>query len=239
MKTSAKDFFNRESSRYREFVRGRDFVPFLIEKLTPFLKGKILDVGSGCIREFNRGDSNLYVALDLSVDMLSALDRGESTPAVCGDAARLPFQDRSFDVIIYRSVLHHLNPEGRLLREMGETVVGALQEAKRVSGPDGRIFVVEPCLSPVVESLERWFSFVIRTVMNLAGLPCVFLFSVRRLSCFLEKGGWSDLKLTRIARTGKRWDWITPILGLPFLKIPRWLSPSHVCFLEGGRRDGV
>lgn len=238
MKESPKDFFDRESTRYDKFVKKRDFVLSLTEKVTPLLKGKILDAGSGCINDFKKGDFALYIPLDLSLGMLSRLDQDGKMRAVCGDATCLPFQNDSFNVIIYRSLLHHLNPEGKPLREMGEVVRRTLSEAKRVLGHDGKIIIIEPCLSLFFEGVERWFALAIRFGMKLAGLPYVFLFSRQRLSLFLQRAGWDDVKLTKITGTGKRWEWIVPIWGLPFFKIPRWLAPSQVYLVEGGRRYG-
>ncbi|OGP92877.1 MAG: hypothetical protein A2156_09960 [Deltaproteobacteria bacterium RBG_16_48_10] len=235
MKESAKDFFNRESNRYGDFVKGRDFVPSLIEKVAPLLKGKVLDVGSGCIADFKEGGFDFYIAMDLSLGMLTGLDRMGQIKAVCGDAIRLPFQDGSFDAVIYRAVLHHLNPEGRAPPEMEETVKGALLEAKRVLSPHGKIIVIEPCLPPLWEGIEQWLAFTICFVMRLVGLPYVFLFSINKLSLLLQKGGWDDLRLTQIKGAGKGWDWITPILGLPFIKIPRWISPSKIYLFQGRR----
>jgi SAM-dependent methyltransferase len=239
MKGTARDFFERESNRYDDFVKERDFVPSLVKKVTPLLRGKVLDVGSGCITDFKDAAFDLYLAFDLSMGMLSGLDRDGKMKAVCGDAIDLPFRDGSFDVIIYRAVLHHLNPEGKGIREMEEIIARVCREAKRVLSGDGKIVVVEPCLPAILEEVEQRLAFVIRLGLRLAGLPYVFLFSIKKLSLLLQNGGWNDLKLAQIGGAGKRWDWITPILGVPSLKIPRWLSPSQVYLIEGGEKDGI
>ena len=233
MKRSAKDFFNHESTRYDDFVKGRDFVFPLQEKVNPLLKGRVLDVGSGGITDFRGGMFHLYIALDLSLGMLSGLQQDQRIKAVCADAIRLPFRSGSFDVVIYRAVLHHLNPEGEGLQEMENILGRVLLEARRVLGRDGKIVVIEPCLSVFFERVERWLASFIRLGTRLAGLPYVFLFSTGRLSLLLKAGGWTDLELMPIAGSGQAWDWITPVLGLPFLKIPRWLVPSQIYFIVG------
>ncbi len=60
---------------------------------------------------------------------------------VRSDVKSIPFQDRSFDHIIYIATIHHLK-EGR---------VESLEEAKRVLKPDGEILV-----SCWARELERW-----------------------------------------------------------------------------------
>jgi SAM-dependent methyltransferase len=59
---------------------------------------------------------------------------------VCGDAAALPFPDRSFDAVLVRDLLHHLPRRDR-----------ALSEAHRVLKPGGRLTLIEPnARSPLV-----------------------------------------------------------------------------------------
>jgi hypothetical protein len=81
--------------------------------------------------------------------------------------------------------------------------------------------------------MEVFFSPLIQWVMKWLGLPYVFLFSIRKLSFLLHQGGWSHLKPIHIKGTGKKGDWIAPIVGLPSLKIPRGLSPSKIYIIEG------
>lgn len=236
MKESAKDFFDRESKRYQQFVKGRDFVCSLRERVNPLLNGRILDVGSGCITDFTGGSFTLYVGMDISLGMLLGLPRRGKLGAVCGDANALPFREGAFDVLIYRAVLHHLNPDGISGDETERVMERVLSEAGRVVSNGGKVIVIEPCLPPLLEGVEKWVAPITQFVMKVLGLPYVFIFSIRRLSSFLQKGGWNILSLTQIKGTGKRWDWIIPILGLPFIKIPRWLSPSKIYVIEGGKR---
>lgn len=236
MKGSAKDFFDRESRRYDEFARKRDFVLALREKVNPLLRGRILDIGSGCISDFKDGAFDLYIAMDLSLGMLLGLSKEGKMRAICADANALPFREGSFDTVIFRAVLHHLNPAGMPAGAMEQIMDRVLSEARRLIRQDGKIVVIEPCLPSLLERFEGWFAFAARSVMKMAGLPYVFIFSTPRLSSFLAKAGWEILRLTEVKGMGKRWDWIIPVLGLPFLKIPRWLSPSRVYLIEGKKR---
>jgi SAM-dependent methyltransferase len=235
MNESAKDFFDQESNRYDAFVKGRDFVPVLKEKVNPVLRGRVLDVGSGCINDFKEGSFDSYIAMDLSFGMVSGIEQGGRVRAVCGDATALPFQDNTFDIILYRAVLHHLNPEGNKPRRMEEILKNVLAEARRLLAKDGRILVIEPCLPRLLEGFERVFSSAIRCVMRVFGLPYVFLFSRRGLERLLRTGEWSTLEVDLVQGTGKKWGWIAPILGLPFIKIPRWASPSRIYLFQGRR----
>jgi SAM-dependent methyltransferase len=235
MKGSSQEFFDRESSRYEQFVKQRDFVLFLQGKVNPLLKGSVLDVGSGCVFDFDKRGFDLYVGLDLSLGMLLGLEREGKVKAICGDANHLPFQEGSFDTVIYRAVLHHLNPEGKALREMKEVVKRAFLEVDRILRRDGQILVIEPCLPAWLEIVEWILTPLIRWSMRRLGLPYVFLFSKKRLSDLLRKGGWPFVEIEPVRGGGRDWEWIMPVLGLPFIKIPRWAYPSTVHLFQGRR----
>ena len=236
MKETAKDFFDRESSRYKEFILTRDFVSSLRGMIIPLLRGSVLDIGSGCVADFQDGPFDLYIAMDISLGMLMGLSEKGKARAVCGDATALPFGEGSFDVLIFRAVLHHLSPNGMPERGMNERMRQVFSEAKKLLRPDGRVLVVEPCLPLLLEGLEEMFSPLIRWIMRLLGLPYVFIFSSRRLSSLLREERWDSVQVRPVQGAGKKWDWIIPILGLPFLKIPRWLSPSKVYLIEAVKR---
>jgi SAM-dependent methyltransferase len=76
----------------------------------------------------------LVVGLDLFPRKL-AFARAQFPPGrfVCGDAGTLPFADATFDLVLCRDLLHHLEDREPALRELA-----------RVLRPGGRLFLVEP-----------------------------------------------------------------------------------------------
>ncbi|MGH9467896.1 MAG: methyltransferase domain-containing protein [Terriglobales bacterium] len=79
----------------------------------------VLDVGAG------RGEVAAYVGASLGARRIVALDRrtshmGASGSRVAGDALRLPFADRSFEVVMCNLFLHHFHgaAAGQVLGEM-------------------------------------------------------------------------------------------------------------------------
>lgn len=68
-----------------------------------------------------------------------------------GDAHRLPWPDQSFDVIVGRAILHHLD------------LPLATRELVRVLRPGGQLFFVEPLDHNPLASLFRWFTPAART----------------------------------------------------------------------------
>jgi ubiquinone/menaquinone biosynthesis C-methylase UbiE len=107
--------------------------------------GRVLDVGTGTGRmmEIFAKDADRFVALDNSVEMLrlaraklAGLSGSASiqarTEIVLGDFNILPFEDGSFDTILFHQVLHY-----------APTPDHAIAEAARVLAPSGRMAVVD------------------------------------------------------------------------------------------------
>lgn len=86
---------------------------------------RVIDIGagSGAASRAVVAGGGRPVAVDLSLDMLSHRP-GACTPAVLGDARRLPFADGGFDVAVAAFVLSHVPDPVRVLAEAGRVVRG-------------------------------------------------------------------------------------------------------------------
>ena len=77
--------------------------------------------------------------VDLNPDMIALLrESGELDDGIEGRAGELPFEPRSFDVVLYRLVLHHVVYQGPL--------APVFEEAARLLRPGGALVAVEPGL---------------------------------------------------------------------------------------------
>lgn len=93
------------------------------------------------------GASHVY-GLDLS-DKAIALARQKNLQHATfevGDAHRLPWPDHSFDVVVGRAILHHLD------------LPVATRELVRVLRPGGSLFFVEPLYHNPLAALFRWLT---------------------------------------------------------------------------------
>jgi len=98
---------------------------------------RLLDIGCGT------GSSRMiyaragrYVGIDHSFAAVQLARSGHRADRwLGGDALQLPFADRSFDVVAFSSVLHHIPDRTR-----------ALSEAFRVLRPGGSVFAFDPNL---------------------------------------------------------------------------------------------
>ena len=106
---------------------------------------KVLDIGCGTGTNLaTLRDYGTVYGMDVSLRALSYChDRG--IERICrGDAAHLPFQDNSFDVVIGVDVLEHIEDDG-----------GALREIHRVCKPGALLIAVVPAFSVAMEPKGR------------------------------------------------------------------------------------
>lgn len=108
----------------------------------------VLDVGcgTGSSAQLYRARARAYVGIDLSLGALAAARRlVPATRWVAADATVLPWRDRSFDLVAFSSVLHHIP----------DSMVPALREALRVLRPGGFVFAFDPSLLHPAMALLR------------------------------------------------------------------------------------
>lgn len=120
---------------------------------------RILEVGAGtgAFSLLLIPDGYLYMAVDISRDMLAQMHeklRGEHYRSILqvGDAAALPFVDRSFDVVLAAKCLRHISQWQ-----------AALAEAKRVLNPGGLFIHIEefwPVRPVAAEVRPKWEAIV-------------------------------------------------------------------------------
>lgn len=138
-------FANDPRSRARKFylALGNWYADYHFLVSEWVLDGRCLELGAGLESVALRdGFSGSLCSIDISeaaVDKLAALNLGSNIKFEVADAHALPMDDESFDLIIGRGILHHLE------------LPAALQEIKRVMKPSGAIIFGEPLAgNPVI-----------------------------------------------------------------------------------------
>jgi SAM-dependent methyltransferase len=137
----------------------RYWAPVLVQCSAPLVRklperpASVLDLGCGTgalmpALEDLLAENGIIVGGDLTPEMLAAAlstSRGSFEP-VRMDAARLPFRDQSFDLIVCTFVLHHVREQHRALAEAyrtlrsGGTLGVSLWDAKDPGGPAFDLF---------------------------------------------------------------------------------------------------
>jgi SAM-dependent methyltransferase len=122
----------------------------LLDRRLPLSGGDVLAVGCGWHpgRHLFPKPAFRMTGVDLDGAMISSLlESGELDDGMAGRAGELPYEQGSFDVVLYRLVLHHAVYQGPL--------APLFAEAARMLRPGGALVAVEPGLwHPVGAGLE-------------------------------------------------------------------------------------
>ncbi|UCE41523.1 MAG: methyltransferase domain-containing protein [Candidatus Aminicenantes bacterium] len=132
-------------------------------KMLPPEEGmQILDVGCGTgihLQLYQRAGC-IISGIDLSPSMLLvARNRlGDSANLCLGDASKMPYQDKRFDLIIMSTVLHEMPPGVR---------DAVIDESKRTCKQDGRILLIDFHPGPI-QPLKGWINKTIILMAEIA-----------------------------------------------------------------------
>jgi len=146
----ARRFWNRLENPYLRSKEGR--LAWLIAGKMPEGGENLLEIGCGEGSNFCYLQKHLpfvtFTGLDFSFEKVRFLSRFlNSVRAVGGDAARLPFADQQFDLIICRDLLHHIP----FAKEQ------VMSEALRVLKSQGLIVIFESNGQKILSRLFRFF----------------------------------------------------------------------------------
>jgi SAM-dependent methyltransferase len=125
-------------AQYRQMER-RERI--LIDRYLGLAGGDVLSVGCGWHPGRNLFPAPAFRLVGVDADaakVQGVVESGEADEARVGQAGRLELPDRSFDVVLYRLVLHHLVFQGPL--------APCFSEARRFLRPGGALVAIEPGL---------------------------------------------------------------------------------------------
>jgi ubiquinone/menaquinone biosynthesis C-methylase UbiE len=201
----------------------------------PRMGEKVLDLGNGGVREFFSERTSLYIGVDFSLEMLKK-GGDTSIQKICGEATALPFKKEVFDTIFHRSLLHHLAEKD--MEMTMKRVKTVLRYESACLKKEGNVIIIEPCFPTFLERIEEFLYRFLRAFFFLTKQSNVFLFSEGTLTKMLLENGYQEIKIWKGDDHGKKsWEFISLMIGLPFLKIPRWLNPVRRVILEGKERS--
>ena len=180
-----KDFWDKNAGRYDRFMR-KDAAAYerLYELLCPVVRHKTvleLATGTGLIAKNIVNAAAHIEATDASAEMIAEAKRDTRSAKLhfsVQDMFRLPYADKSFDVVIVSNALHIVpQPEK------------ALQEIKRVL-KDGGVLI-----APTFTHAGNSFSGKVKAFfMKLAGFPLHSKWTSEEYLRFLSQNGWTVRK---------------------------------------------
>ncbi len=180
-----RDPYRKVAGRYDRIFEGMNKGLRLvgIRTFRPSKGMNILDVGCGTgsqLKLYQRYQCNLY-GLDSSPSMLEIARTclGETARLDLGDAARMPYENGMFDLVISMLTLHEMAPQVRH---------AALAEIKRVLRSESHLLLIDYHPGPY-QPLQGWISKSIITVSELAAGRQHF----RNYRDFMKSGGLEPL----------------------------------------------
>ena len=180
-----KNFWDRNAGRYERFMRkDREVYEKMYELIRPVVKDKTvleLATGTGLIARHIIKAAAHIEATDASVEMIAEAKRDNQSAKLhfsVQDMFRLPYADKSFDVVIVSNALHIVpQPEK------------ALAEIHRVLKDDGVL------IAPTFTHAGNSFSGKVRAFfMKLAGFPLHSKWTSEEYLRFLRQNGWAVRK---------------------------------------------
>ena len=180
-----KNFWDKNAGRYDRFMRKeRAAYDEMYALIRPLVRHKTvleLATGTGLIAKNIVNAAAHIEATDASPEMIAEAKRDNRSAKLhfsVQDMFRLPYADKSFDVVIVSNALHIVpQPEK------------ALQEIKRVLKDDGTL------IAPTFTHAGNSFSGKVRAFfMKLAGFPLHSRWTSEEYLRFLRQNGWTVRK---------------------------------------------
>ena len=180
-----KNVWDRNAGRYDRFMRkDREVYEKMYELIRPVVKDKTvleLATGTGLIARHIIKAAAHIEATDASVEMIAEAKRDNQSAKLhfsVQDMFRLPYADKSFDVVIVSNALH-IVPQSEK----------ALAEIHRVLKDDGVL------IAPTFTHAGNSFSGKVRAFfMKLAGFPLHSKWTSEEYLRFLRQNGWAVRK---------------------------------------------
>ena len=180
-----KNFWDKNAGRYDRFMR-KDGAAYemMYEMIQPVVRHKTvleLATGTGLIAKHIVNAAALVEATDASAEMIAEAKRDNHSAKLhfsVQDMFRLPYADKSFDVVIVSNALHIVpQPEKALI------------EIKRVLKDDGVL------IAPTFTHAGNSFRGKVRAFfMRLAGFPLHSRWTSAEYLRFLRQNGWTVRK---------------------------------------------
>ncbi len=236
MAQKVSEFFDRQVGDYYDEVASHPMAPFHVQtaaRLQESLDGSVLCVGGlWCLADLKDLRCRITVA-DVSKGMLKE-HQEQDVALVINGGLDLAFGSGSFDHVVLPLVLHHIT--GSTASSARANVLGVMREVARVLKPGGRVWISELCPSRPVYLVERAAAPLTRAFLEAADVPFVMMHSAHFYKQVLEQLDFRNVRVDRVrSAEAKATDWLQPVDGIPWLRVPRFMFPVKATVISGER----
>ncbi|MBW1903780.1 MAG: class I SAM-dependent methyltransferase [Deltaproteobacteria bacterium] len=225
-------FFNSNAGEYYGTDAGMGTVNELAARhIEKGVSGRVLSIGGLWPQHSPDAIAKLdLVVADVSEEMLRP-HREAGISTVLDDARALSFEDESFDHVVLPLVLHHITEQS--WRAARREVHEVLAEVGRVLKRGGRVWISEFAVRRPVYWAEALAAPATKLILGLAGIPLVVMHSSEFYYSALLREEFGEVESYYPNPADASWrDPIRPIIGLPWLKVPRGLYPVRPVVLS-------
>ena len=227
---NVKDFFESAGrgdyeARYQKMSEINRASSAAIRKMAT---GRVVSVGGLWPGETPDTVPKDTTVIDISPQMLDLWNEFP-VEGIVADALHLPFDDRSIGMLVYPMVLHHLC-DGTVTGARA-SVKQAFTEAARVLSREGKLVIVDYCVSLPVYAAECTMAPVIRRLLGVKGIPLVIMHSAGFYRSSLQDAGFMQIEKINTGEMRHPLALIQPVIGLPWLVVPKFVYPVNPLFM--------
>ena len=217
-----KEYFDANPTHFKHAV---DEYPIMYreaaERINKHVKGNVLDIGSGGIINYETAKAKNVFLVDITT--ANKERAGEKLIFINSDMRNLGIGNEKIDIVIMQHLLHHLadNTLKKTLRNLEK----GFKETQRVVKKQGKIMIVEGCVPPAFDYLQRaLFPLNKKLYKWLFSFPMVLQYSKEKIVRELKKAGFT-IESVEVIKDGD----VLPIFGL---NLPRKYIPlKHYCII--------
>ncbi len=224
-----KNYFNEIAENYHSLSPSSIASAEKLKKATrEFIKGEVLDVGSGGIINYDIRNARRLVLSDIAGKTLrnpKIINNGKLYPAkhkkisfVEASALNLPFKKNSFDTVIMVTTAHHLSEKS--LPKTKTNIKNAFFEINRVLRTGGTFIIHECFLFSPLKFLQEIFFEPAFYLLSKIDKPLPYFISEKQIVRYLESAGFLVIKkknipsgekiylplFPKLSPSGKIWD---------------------------------
>lgn len=224
--TQTKEYFDANPKHVQDAIQK---YPVLYreaaERINTHIQGTVLDIGSGGIINYNTAKAKKVFLADITT--ANKERAGENIIFVNSDIRKLGVKDEKIDIVIMQHLLHHL--ADNTLKKTLKNLQDGLRETQRIVKKQGKIIIVEGCVPPALDYLQRaLFPLNKKLYKWIFSFPMVLQYSKGKIVRELKKYGF-EIESIEIIKDGD----ILPIFGL---NLPRKYIPlKHYCIIAKKR----